>query len=222
MQSCRHAASSVAGHMLHQIITSSDSLILMLSPPPATLLQVLHCQKPSAGFGGSPRHDPHILYTLSAVQILALYNKTDLLDADAVAACELGVLQALPACQCCACAPGMATQRSGACSYQGVSCTARHVVYVRSLPALSLCRVIHADIAQLQQPDGSFTGDEWGEVDTRCVCNCLLADICGSFSLSSLQTMVWASHGTRSAFKDALHFMVLCSVCHLDAAVCCG
>lgn len=59
-----------------------------------TLLQVLQCQKPSAGFGGSPRHDAHILYTLSAVQILALYNKTDLLDADAVAACELGFLQA--------------------------------------------------------------------------------------------------------------------------------
>ena len=59
-----------------------------------TLLQVLQCQQPSAGFGGSPRHDAHILYTLSAVQILALYNKTDLLDADAVAACELGFLQA--------------------------------------------------------------------------------------------------------------------------------
>ena len=66
----------------------------MLSAQPLTLLQVLQCQKPNAGFGGSPRHDPHILYTLSAVQILALYNKTDLLDADAVAACELGSLQA--------------------------------------------------------------------------------------------------------------------------------
>jgi hypothetical protein len=26
-----------------------------------------------------------------------------------------------------------------------------------------------ADVAALQQPDGSFFGDEWGEVDTRCV-----------------------------------------------------
>ena len=92
--------------------------VLMLSMTPSALLQVLQCQKANAGFGGSPRHDPHILYTLSAVQILALYNKTDLLDADAVAACELGVLQARatwPACQCCACAPiWMARWSSGA------------------------------------------------------------------------------------------------------------
>ena len=38
-------------------------------------------------FGGSPRNDPHLLYTLSAVQILALYDKLDLLDADAIAKC---------------------------------------------------------------------------------------------------------------------------------------
>jgi prenyltransferase beta subunit len=25
-----------------------------------------------------------------------------------------------------------------------------------------------ADIAQLQQLDGSFAGDKWGEIDTRC------------------------------------------------------
>ena len=24
-----------------------------------------------------------------------------------------------------------------------------------------------ADLAKLQQPDGSFSGDEWGEIDTR-------------------------------------------------------
>jgi prenyltransferase beta subunit len=31
---------------------------------------VLGCQHPNGGFGGSERHDPHILYTLSAVQVL--------------------------------------------------------------------------------------------------------------------------------------------------------
>ena len=107
---CAHAAP------MH--VQCFHSFSLMLSMTPSTLLQVLQCQNPNAGFGGSPRHDPHILYTLSAVQILALYNKTDLLDADAVAACELGVLQARatwPACQCCACAPiWMARWSSGA------------------------------------------------------------------------------------------------------------
>lgn len=27
--------------------------------------------------------------------------------------------------------------------------------------------ILHADIKGLQQPDGSFAGDAWGEIDTR-------------------------------------------------------
>lgn len=72
----------------------------------------------SGGFGSSPRNDAHLLYTLSAVQVLALFDKLDLLDADEIA----------------------------------------------------------AYVAKLQQPDGSFSGDEWGEVDTRfsyCALLCL-------------------------------------------------
>ncbi|KAK9812584.1 hypothetical protein WJX73_010430 [Symbiochloris irregularis] len=46
---------------------------------------VLSCQNADGGFGGSPRHDSHILYTLSAVQILVLYDKLELVDADQVA-----------------------------------------------------------------------------------------------------------------------------------------
>lgn len=42
----------------------------------------------SGGFGGNENHDPHILYTLSAVQILALFDKLDLVDADKIAACK--------------------------------------------------------------------------------------------------------------------------------------
>lgn len=37
-------------------------------------------------------------------------------------------------------------------------------------------RVFPVDIASLQQPDGSFHGDQWGEVDTRfsyCALCCL-------------------------------------------------
>ncbi|KAH9290381.1 hypothetical protein KI387_034498, partial [Taxus chinensis] len=61
------------------------------------------------GFSGNIGHDPHILYTLNAVQILALLDKLDVIDADKIA------------------------------SY----------------------------IAGLQQEDGSFAGDEWGEIDPR-------------------------------------------------------
>ncbi len=52
---------------------------------------VLRCQKPSGGFGGAEAHDAHMLYTLSAVQILALYDRLDLLDVPLVTSCEWGV-----------------------------------------------------------------------------------------------------------------------------------
>ncbi|GFH29111.1 geranylgeranyl transferase type-2 subunit beta, partial [Haematococcus lacustris] len=47
---------------------------------------VLSCQHECGGFGGSSRNDPHLLYTLSAVQILALYDKLHLVDAQRIAA----------------------------------------------------------------------------------------------------------------------------------------
>ena len=53
----------------------------------AVLDWVLSCRHANGGFGGSPRNDPHLLYTLSAVQILALYDRLDLLDADLIAKC---------------------------------------------------------------------------------------------------------------------------------------
>ncbi|XP_030930936.1 geranylgeranyl transferase type-2 subunit beta-like [Quercus lobata] len=68
---------------------------------------VMKCQHQSGGFGGNIGHDPHVLYTLSAVQVLALFDKLNVLDID------------------------------------------------------------KSDIAGLQYEDGSFSGDIWGEVDTR-------------------------------------------------------
>lgn len=71
---------------------------------------IFTCYDPeSGGFSGNTNHDPHMLYTLSALQILALYDQLDKVDAPKVI--------------------------SFVCS--------------------------------LQQPDGSFAGDKWGEIDTR-------------------------------------------------------
>jgi len=73
---------------------------------------LLSCQDPlTGGFGGNTNHDPHILYTLSALQILALFDKLDIEQIDKV-------------------------------------------------------KIAHY-VGSLQQPDGSFYGDKWGEVDTR-------------------------------------------------------
>lgn len=45
---------------------------------------VMKCQHSSGGFGGSIDHDPHMLYTLSAVQILAILDRMELIDKDQV------------------------------------------------------------------------------------------------------------------------------------------
>ncbi|KAG6390757.1 hypothetical protein SASPL_148502 [Salvia splendens] len=74
---------------------------------------IMQCQDQSgvypgfSGFGGNIGHDPHLHYTLSAIQVLALFDKIDVLDIEKL------------------------------------------------------------DIASLQNEDGSFSGDIWGEVDTR-------------------------------------------------------
>jgi geranylgeranyl transferase type-2 subunit beta len=80
---------------------------------------VLSCRdEETGGYGGNCGHDAHLLYTLSAVQILVLLEAEDRLDRDAV------------------------------CAF----------------------------VARLQQADGSFWGDQWGETDTRfsyCAINLL-------------------------------------------------
>ncbi|KAH9628646.1 hypothetical protein HF086_007851 [Spodoptera exigua] len=77
------------------------------------------CQnKETGGISACFPHDPHILYTLSAIQVLTMYNRLDAIDVEGV------------------------------------------VKFV----------------ASLQQPDGSFYGDIWGEQDTRfsfCAVMCL-------------------------------------------------
>ena len=43
---------------------------------------VASLQKPSGGFAGNTGHDEHMLYTLSAVQVLAMYDALDRIDVD--------------------------------------------------------------------------------------------------------------------------------------------
>ncbi|KAF2757233.1 terpenoid cyclases/Protein prenyltransferase [Pseudovirgaria hyperparasitica] len=76
-------------------------------PRDGILEYVISCLSDSGGFGAAPNHDPHILYTVSGVQILAMIDGFEELD--------------------------------------------RRV----------------QDIANLQTDSGTFTGDEWGETDTR-------------------------------------------------------
>eukprot|EP00026_Physarum_polycephalum_P009039 Phypoly_transcript_09149.p1 GENE.Phypoly_transcript_09149~~Phypoly_transcript_09149.p1 ORF type:complete len:252 (+),score=29.28 Phypoly_transcript_09149:78-833(+) len=79
---------------------------------------VKKCQHTNGGFGGNIGHDPHLLYTLSAVQMLLELDALDQVNTKTIAE------------------------------------------YVLSM----------------QQPDGSFVGDEWKEVDTRfpyIAVNCL-------------------------------------------------
>ncbi|KAL8559772.1 hypothetical protein ACOMHN_030108 [Nucella lapillus] len=79
---------------------------------------VTACQTEAGGVACSVGHDPHMLSTLSAVQILTLYDAVDALNLDSLVSWVSG----------------------------------------------------------LQQDDGSFYGDKWGEVDTRfsfCAVACL-------------------------------------------------
>ena len=41
----------------------------------------------AGGFGGNIGHDPHIVHTLSAVQVLALFDKLNVLDIDKITNC---------------------------------------------------------------------------------------------------------------------------------------
>ena len=49
-------------------------------PRQETIEFVLSCQHDSGGFGAAPSHDAHMLYTVSAVQILATVDGLDELE----------------------------------------------------------------------------------------------------------------------------------------------
>ena len=91
--------------------TTTDTTDDQNQSRPSIVQWVLQCyDKSTGGFGGNIGHDGHLLYTLSAIQILVIAEyDLNQLDTDAI------------------------------------------VNFV----------------ASLQQPDGSFAGDSWGEIDTR-------------------------------------------------------
>jgi prenyltransferase beta subunit len=49
-------------------------------PRDETIEFVLSCQHENGGFGAAPLHDAHMLYTVSAIQILATLDALDELD----------------------------------------------------------------------------------------------------------------------------------------------
>lgn len=49
-------------------------------PRDQTIDFVLSCQRENGGFGAAPGHDAHMLYTVSAVQILCMLDAVDELD----------------------------------------------------------------------------------------------------------------------------------------------
>jgi geranylgeranyl transferase type-2 subunit beta len=49
-------------------------------PREETIAFVLSCQGENGGFGAAPGHDPHLHYTVSAVQILALVDGFEALE----------------------------------------------------------------------------------------------------------------------------------------------
>ena len=49
-------------------------------PRNETIKFVLSCQNNDGGFGAAPGHDSHMLYTVSAVQILTTIDAVDKLD----------------------------------------------------------------------------------------------------------------------------------------------
>lgn len=54
---------------------------------------VRECQHQCGGFGASVGHDPHLLYTLSAIQILVLYDSVDTVSVDRVVSFVSGLQQ---------------------------------------------------------------------------------------------------------------------------------
>ncbi|CAG8707517.1 6632_t:CDS:2, partial [Cetraspora pellucida] len=101
---------------------------------------VVSCQHDNGGFGGHIGHDPHLLYTLYAVQILVIEDSLDAVNVEKI------------------------------------------VEYIASLQ---------------DRQTGAFTGDEWGEIDTR-------------FSYSAISCLSLLKRLDAVDVKKAIEFIMLC------------
>ena len=118
---------------------------------------VISCQHEGGGFSGNVGHDPHMLYTLSAIQILVLFDALDRVEPVSV----LGY------------------------------------------------------VAGKQQPDGSFFGDEWGEVDTRFTyCALCCASLLGRLDALDVSRAV----GLPTDRRDYAHAVRMLCACCVPAA----
>ena len=127
---------------------------------------IISCYKPEKGcFAPNTHHDGNLLATLSAVQLMALMGRTAELDADKIASCATLLQPAQPLTR----AKSAATHEFSSYAYgpSCLHCFARHTNAQH--------HGMFADCASLQQPDGSFAGDEWGEIDTRFLYSALHA-----------------------------------------------
>ncbi|KAG5572423.1 hypothetical protein H5410_062189 [Solanum commersonii] len=106
---------------------------------------VMQCQHEDGGFGGNIGHDPHMVYTLSAIQVLALFDKLHVLDVDKPITLEISTGICL----------GHLVRFPLHLKYGDTNVEGTH-------------QLININVlGSLQNEDGSFSGDMWGEVDTR-------------------------------------------------------
>ena len=108
---------------------------------------VKSCQHPSGGFGPNPDQDPHVLYTLSAIQVqFALAFPPWYLD-------HLD--------------PPPFSHTHTHTNTHTQTRTHTQVLSLYDSVATVDCEGVVRFVAGLQQPDGSFFGDKWGMALSR-------------------------------------------------------
>ncbi|GJP62073.1 hypothetical protein CLOP_g13102 [Closterium sp. NIES-67] len=149
---------------------------------PGMVPWILNCQQPDGGFGGSIGHDSHLLYTLSAVQILALLDKMDAVDADRIATYIAGLQQ--PDGSFIGDAWGEVDTRFSYCAISCLSLLDR--THAIDLPAAVRF------IASCQNFDGGFGSVPGGESHAGQIFCCVAAlAIAGALSLVDRDLLGW-------------------------------
>lgn len=81
-------------------------------PRDETIDFVLSCQHDNGGFGAAPGHDAHMLYTVSAVQILAMVDAFDELEKRGKGKAKVGECKSPSALCCSSCLPSLTCAQS--------------------------------------------------------------------------------------------------------------